>query len=203
MSALAEVHPATTARPEAEASPGQDFESLLKSVLPRAFAAARYLTGDPADAEDLVQDAALKAFDGFQSFQAGTNFKAWFLRILTNAFYMKYRTNRRRPQTVSLDSAPDLFLYTKTAAVRVDESGDDPARAFMAKLETEQVIAAIQALPLEYRTVAALYFLDDLTYRDIASIMDCPIGTVRSRVHRGRKLLQVALWRVAQDHGIV
>jgi RNA polymerase sigma-70 factor (ECF subfamily) len=192
-----------TTQAAAPAPPVEEtFESLLATVLPRAYAAARHLAGDPADAEDLVQEAALLAWKGFGSFTAGTNFRAWFLRILTNAFYMKYRRERRE-RTVSLDGAPELFLYTKTAEAGLHEGCDNPAQAFLSRLETEEVARAIQALPAEYRAAATLYFVEDLSYQDIADILGCPVGTVRSRLHRARKMLQVALWHVAKDHGIV
>lgn len=187
--------------PSASAIP-DTFEAQLEAVLPRAYAAARHLTGDPADAEDLVQEAALLAWKGFATFTVGTNFKAWFLRILTNAFYMKYRRDRRA-RMVPLDGAPDLYLYGKTAEVGFHAANENPAHAFLSRLEAEQVSEAIHALPAEYRAAAALYFIDDLSYQEIASILECPVGTVRSRLHRARKMLQVALWEIARDNGVV
>lgn len=177
--------------------------ALLESVLPQAYRVARCLAGNAADAEDLVQEAALSALRGLDGFEPGTNFKAWFLRILTNAFYMKCRRDKRHPEVTSGEEAPDLYLFGKTGAATAAEDGTDPARAFLSRLESEQVAAAIQALPPDFRSVASLYFLEDLSYEAIASVLDCPVGTVRSRLHRGRKMLQVALWQVAQDHGLV
>lgn len=185
-----------------DAATTSDFETLLMPILSRAYAAARYLTGDSSDAEDLVQEASLLAWRSFGTFQTGTNFRAWFLRILTNAFYMKHR-KERRARTVPLDDAPDLYLYAQTAAAGMHEECANPAQAFMSRLAAHQVVQAIDALPEEYRAAAALYFVDDLSYQDIASVLGCPVGTVRSRLHRARKMLQVALWQVARDQGVV
>lgn len=178
-----------------------DFQRLLVGVLPKAYAAARALTRNAADAEDLVQDAALLALRGFAGFEAGTNFRAWFMRILTNAFYMKCRTQRRRAPTVSLDEPQDLYLYAKLATP--ETAAQDPARAFMGRMDTEAVTEALQGLQPEYRVVATLFFIEDLSYEEIASTLECPVGTVRSRLHRARRLLQAALWKVAEDHGLV
>jgi RNA polymerase sigma-70 factor (ECF subfamily) len=183
--------------------PATAFESLLSPVLGVAYGVALHLTRNRADAEDLVQEAALQAFRALASFQLGTNFKAWFLRILTNAYLSRCRAGRREAGVTSLDATPEWRLYARTAGT--DPSGEDsnPGRTFLSKLETEQISAAVQALPLDYRTVATLYFLEDLSYEEIASIVGCPIGTVRSRLHRGRRLLRQALWRLAEDHGLV
>jgi RNA polymerase sigma-70 factor (ECF subfamily) len=177
-----------------------EFMALLAPVLPKAYAVARALTRNAAHAEDLVQDAALNALRGIHSFRPGSNFKAWFLRILTNAFYMRGREERRGP-TVSLEDPGGLFLYGKLQAAEAIES--DQAERFLSGLDTDKVLAALHALPPDYRAVATLYFVDDLPYQEIAGILGCPVGTVRSRLHRGRRLLQAALWHVAEDHGLV
>lgn len=190
------------ARPPAPDRRAQ-FEALLEPLLPRAYAAARYMTGDEAEAEDLVQDAALLAWRGFDGFELGTNFRAWFLRILTNHNYTRIRRAGRRPQPVSLDELPNLHLYRKTGAGARDVADGDPAGELVRQLDVEEVRRAIEELPEEFRTVAALYFAEDLSYREIAHAVGCPVGTVRSRLHRGRQLLQVSLWRLAREHGLV
>ncbi len=179
------------------------FEDLLTPLLPTAYRAAVSLTRNRADAEDVVQEAVLLALRGFGGFQPGTNFKAWFMRIVTNVCYGRVRRARAAGAVVSLDDAPPLYLYTKTAAAGWHAAEVNPAATFFSKVETEQVAAALQALPPEYRAVATLYFVDDLAYEDIATILECPLGTVRSRLHRARRLLQQALWTLAVDNGVV
>ena len=178
------------------------FEDLLLPLLSGAYRTALRLTRNPADAEDLVQEAALLASRGFRSFQAGTNFKAWFFRILTNAYFSKYRQERRRGVSVSLEDAPELYLYTQATARGLHGQSDDPVGDLIGHLDSEQIIAALDSLPEEYRVAATLYFVNDLTYEDIAGSLGIPIGTVRSRLHRGRRMLQRALGQLAQDHGI-
>lgn len=179
------------------------FESLLRPILPRAHGLARYFTRNGADAADLVQDAALQAFKNFAQFESGTNFKAWFLRILTNAYFMQHRQKQRRPQALALDDVPELFLFEKTASAGMHAQSENPAAVFMAKVGTEHVVQALQTLPDEFRVVATLSFLEELSYQEIAQILACPVGTVRSRLHRARRLLQRALWQVAEAYGLV
>ncbi len=179
------------------------FEALLAPVLSAAYGAALHMTRNAADAEDLVQEAALLALRGFGTFEQGTNFKAWFFRILTNCFYSKHRKEKRQPSTIDLADAPDLYLYSRSVAEGLPHRGPDPASQLLERLGTEQVTTAIQQLPEEYRVVSSLYFMQDFTYQEIARVLSCPVGTVRSRLHRGRKMLQKALWQLAMDQGIV
>lgn len=179
------------------------FEAFLEPVLDAAYGTALRYTRNRADAEDLVQEAALLACRGFGTFEQGSNFRAWFFRILTNAFYSKYRKRKRQGTDVELEDTPELYLYMQTATLGLHGKSTDPAQALMAKLESEHVTAAIEALPEEYRVVATLYFMEDFAYQEIADIVGVPVGTIRSRIHRGRRLLQKALWRIAEERGIV
>jgi RNA polymerase sigma-70 factor (ECF subfamily) len=185
------------------AAPAAAFEALLAPLLGSAFGVALHLTRNRADAEDLVQEAALNAFRGFATFEPGTNFKAWFFRILTNCFASRYRKTRRERDDLALDDAPELYLYSKTAEAGMHGRDANPAQALLDKLDTEAVTAAIEALPEEYRVVSTLYFMQDFSYEEIAQVLGCPIGTVRSRLHRGRRMLQKALWHVARERGVV
>lgn len=195
---------AVSAPPAPAAARPEDFESLLGPVVERAYGTALRLTGEAADAEDLVQEAALRAFQAFHQYRQGTNFRAWFFRILLNCFYASRR--RKRPET-SLNAleeeAEPLYLYSRTAEAGLHAPGRDPAREVLDRIAGEDAARAVASLPEEFRVVATLYFMDDFSYQEIAGVLDVPVGTVRSRLHRGRKLLQKALWEVATDAGLV
>jgi RNA polymerase sigma-70 factor (ECF subfamily) len=178
------------------------FEELLTPLLKSAYGTALHLTRNATDAEDVVQEAALNAFRGFAGFQQGTNFRAWFFRILVNCVYSRHRRSKRQGTEVELEDAPELYLYTQTAASGLHAQVEDPASELMNRLDREAVSEALQALPEEYRVVAMLYFMQDLAYQEIAETIGSPVGTVRSRLHRARRLLQKQLWRIAEDRGI-
>jgi RNA polymerase sigma-70 factor (ECF subfamily) len=186
-----------------QTSVAASFESLFVPLTKSAFGVAIRFTGNRSDAEDLVQEAALLAFRAFDSFEPGTNFKAWFFRILTNCYYSKRRREKSRPVTTDLDDTPDLYLYARSAETGFPTAGPDPAAQLFDKLGTERVVAAIERLPEEYRVVSTLYFMEDFSYQEISRVLECPVGTVRSRLHRGRKMLQKALWHVAQEDGLI
>lgn len=177
----------------------QEYERLLKPLTRIAFGVALHLTRNRDDAEDLLQETAIQAYRAFPTFQPGTHFKAWFLRILTNLFLNRVRKRQREPEIASLDDAPDLYLYTQVTRNGGGRGNEDPAKQILERIGTEQMVAAIAALPEEFRMVAALYFVEEMSYQEISEILDCPIGTVRSRLHRGRKLLQRTLWDLVQE----
>jgi len=182
----------------------QEFETLLVGMLEPSFRLAFRLTGERQDAEDLVQEAALRAFRFRHSFQRGTSFKAWFYRIVVNQFYTT--TRRKRGTTTPLDELSDaheIFLFARSAEAGLIPADSDPAAGVVARMAEDDVARALASLPDEFRTVATLYFMDDLSYQEIADILEVPIGTVRSRLHRGRHMLQKQLWRVAEELGIV
>ncbi len=178
------------------------FESLLLPQLEPAYRLACSLTRNRADAEDALQEAALQAQRGFPGFAPGTNFRAWFFRIVMNCCYARHRSARRRAETSSLDEVPDAYLFRQSRDGGLPTEGADPARAVLDRLTSEQVMNSIASLPDEFREVAALYFLEDLSYEEIARILDRPVGTVRSRLHRARRILQKTLWETAVDAGI-
>jgi RNA polymerase sigma-70 factor (ECF subfamily) len=187
-------------------SAAQRFESCLRPILNAVYGTALHLTRDRDDAEDLVQEAALQAFRACDSFQEGTNFKAWLFRILTNLFINAYRKRQRTPEVDSLsesDDAPALYLFKRTREIGMHTQTSDPAALVIERLDAEQVSRAIAALPEDYRVVSALYFMEEFSYQEIAEIVGCPVGTVRSRLHRGRRMLQKALWHLAEQQGII
>jgi RNA polymerase sigma-70 factor (ECF subfamily) len=178
------------------------FEALLTPLLGPAYGTALHLTRNAADAEDMVQEASLNAFRGFASFEQGSNFRAWFFRILVNCVYSRHRRTRRQGVEVELEDGPELYLYCQTAAAGLHGQTKDPGTELMSRLDQEAISEALESLPTEYRVVATLYFMQDLAYQDIAEIVACPVGTVRSRLHRARRLLQKHLWRIAEERGI-
>jgi RNA polymerase sigma-70 factor, ECF subfamily len=179
-----------------------EFEALLTPILQMAYGTAVRMTRDRTEGEDLVQDAALLAFRAFDSFERGTNFKAWFFRILTNAFYSRHRREKHERANVSTEDVQPLYLYDRMAETGLQSQESDPASALMDRLDSEQVAEALDRLPTEYRVVSTLYFIEDFSYQQIADVVGCPVGTVRSRLHRGRRMLQKALWQVAQERGL-
>ncbi len=180
-----------------------DFESLLAPVLERAYRYAVSLTRSPADAEDLVQESALQAFSAFAQFQRGTNFRSWYMRILTNCFLVRSRQKARAPQTVNLEDAEALYLNLQAQAAGIVADPEDPAGTVLGQLEPDQIADALASLPEEFSVVCALYFVQETSYQEIAEIVDCPVGSVRSRLHRGRRMLQRALWHVAEESGVI
>ena len=180
-----------------------NFKSLLEPVLEPAYRTAYHLTRNEADAEELVQEAALLAFKGFGRFKPGTNFKAWFFTILRNRFISIYRKKQREIKTVELEDAPELYMYTKSMESGLSAQTSEPAKYVIEQLDAEQVATALSELPMEFREAATLYFTQDMSYHDIAEVLGVPVGTVRSRLHRGRRLLQKKLWHLAEDYGLV
>lgn len=180
-----------------------EFEALLEPLLRSAFSLALSLTRQREDAEDLVQGAALRAFAAFGRFERGTNFRAWFFRILTNDFLHQRRDASRRPQTTGLEEVPEWSLYAQMKGSGLGAREGDPASELMRKLDGEAIRQAFARLPEEFGLVALLFFVQDFSYQEIAEIVGCPVGTVRSRLHRARKMLQRELWQAALESGAV
>ncbi len=179
------------------------FEAQLAPIIGAAYGVAYHLTHNREEAEDLVQETSLQAFNSFHTFQEGTHFKAWFLKIMLNRFRNNYRKRKRAPETTALEDAPDLYLYMQTANAGLHSRSSDPAALVIGRMNEEQIKQTIASLPEEFQAVSVLYFVEELAYQEIAEIVGCPVGTVRSRLHRGRKILQKALWQVAEEQGIL
>lgn len=179
----------------------EDFEKLLHPILDVAYRVAFQLTRHKDDAMDLLQDAIIQAFRGYSTFQPGSNFKAWFLRILTNR-YLKIRS-KKKVETTQLDEVTDVFLFQKSSEHGLLGNQDDPARIVLDGLDLEIIQKAMDELPEEFRLVCVMYFLNDFGYEQIAEVLEIPVGTVRSRLHRGRKALQRILWDLAVERGVV
>lgn len=161
------------------------------------------LTRNRDDAEDLVRDASVRAFRAFATFQAGSNFRAWFLKILYNLFAKQYAQKRRRVETVDIEEAEDLYIYLQAEKAGMQPGNTSPADEVIGKIDAEAIAEAIDALPEEFRDACKLYFMENLSYQEIADVLGSPLGTVRSKLHRGRKLLQKSLWQLALEMGVV
>ena len=179
-----------------------EFETLLRGVAGTAYGAALRLTRNRQDAEDLVQEASLAAFRGRSTFVPGSKFKSWFFKILMNCFYGAHRKARPELSIEDVEDSHDMYLYERTAAAGLHVRGD-PVGETLGRLASDDIANALAALPDAFRGVCTLYFMDDFTYEEIGEILRVPIGTVRSRLNRGRRMLQKRLWRLAVDQGIV
>jgi RNA polymerase sigma-70 factor (ECF subfamily) len=176
-----------------------EFERLALRHLDALYAAGLRLTRNERDAEDLVQDALLRAFRFFDRFERGTNIKAWLFKILTNTFINKYR---RSVKERSLVDGPEQEAVTAQVVSReAADQAADPERWFFDRLLSDDVLRAVDALPIDFRMVVILADLQEFSYREIADILDVPVGTVMSRLYRGRRLLQKALAQYALDSG--
>jgi RNA polymerase sigma-70 factor (ECF subfamily) len=175
------------------------FEEQAMEFMPSLYAAALRMTRNPSDAEDLVQETYLKAYRGFHGFEEGTNLKAWLYRILTNTYINLYRKRQREPLQSNSDTIEDWQLaraesHTSTGLRSAEAEALD-------HLPDSDVKRALQSIPEEFRL--AVYFADveGFAYKEISDIMNTPIGTVMSRLHRGRRMLRDMLADYAAERG--
>ncbi|MGQ0848656.1 MAG: sigma-70 family RNA polymerase sigma factor [Actinomycetota bacterium] len=180
-----------------------DFENDALAFAPQLYAAAVRMTRNPSDAEDLVQETFLKAYRAYGTFEAGTNVKAWLYRILTNTFINSYRRDSRRPHETDLGELEDVYLYRRLRRETATTTSSSAENQLLDGLVESDIKEAIEELPESFRMVVLLADLEGFSYKEIAEILDIPIGTVMSRLHRGRKALQTALWDFARRRGIV
>ena len=179
------------------------FTAQAMEFMPSLYSAALRMTRNAADAEDLVQETYLKAYRAFGSYEQGTNLKAWLYRILTNTFINRYRAAQRRPDETDLGEVEDLYLYRRLGGLeeaRASRSAEDELLDFFTETEVKD---AVEALPEQFRLAVLLADVEGFSYKEIAEILDIPIGTVMSRLHRGRKGLQKRLYDFAVERGLV
>ena len=165
------------------------------------YRTALRMTRNPQDAEDLVQETYYRAFRSAHQFQPGTNLRAWLFKILTNSFINQYRKRARNPQSTSLDDVEDFYLYSHLVDSGVQPESPDPEAAVIDRFAEADVIQALERLPLEFRQVVLLADVEGFAYKEIADIVGIPVGTVMSRLHRGRRRLQKELWDYAVSSG--
>jgi RNA polymerase sigma-70 factor (ECF subfamily) len=178
-----------------------DFAEQAMQYAPQLYSAALRMTRSKTDAEDLVQETYLRAYRGYASFTDGTNLRAWLFRILTNTFINTYRAKQRRVQETELDDVEDLYLYRRISNVDVaSRSAED---TLFELFPDDEVKAALESLPESFRLPVLLADVEGFAYKEIAEMLDIPIGTVMSRLHRGRKAMQKALVDFASERGLL
>jgi RNA polymerase sigma-70 factor (ECF subfamily) len=164
------------------------FEEEALELSDQVYRVARRLVGSREEAEDLVQQTYERAFRSWQSYTPGTNMRAWLLRILTNLNIDRGRRQQRTPQTTSIDEAGDYFLYNSLEAATPDENPDE--ERVLEKLSQDSIVEALADVPHDFRDTLVLVDIGEFSYADAAQILDIPIGTVMSRLHRGRRILK-------------
>jgi RNA polymerase sigma-70 factor (ECF subfamily) len=175
------------------------FEQLAREYERDVFSAALRMTGNYADAQDVAQDALVKAYLGFDQFELGTNFRAWMLRIVTNTYINEFRRRRRTPEMMPWET-----VTAETAGKVVAEAGEPlPEEQALADSLEAEIEEALARLPEVFREAVLLCDLHGLSYREIADALKVPIGTVRSRIARGRALLQEQLKQYARSRGLI
>ena len=158
------------------------------------------MTNNRSDAEDLVQETYLRAFRSYDSFRDGTNLRAWLFRILTNTHINRYRAKKRRPDETELGDIDDFYLYRRLH--NQGSRGRSAEDELMDLLSEGEVVTALESLPEAYRMAVLLADVEGFAYKEIAEILDVPIGTVMSRLHRGRKALEKELYTFASKRGL-
>jgi RNA polymerase sigma-70 factor, ECF subfamily len=178
------------------------FAEQAMQFAPQLYSAALRMTRNQPDAEDLLQETYLRAYRGFEGFTEGTNLRAWLFRILTNTYINIYRARQRRPVETDLADVEDLYLYRRLGsldAVMASRSAEDQLIDMFTDDEVKQ---ALEDLPENFRLPVLLADVEGFSYKEIAEILDIPIGTVMSRLHRGRKAMQRALFEFAHARGL-
>jgi RNA polymerase sigma-70 factor (ECF subfamily) len=178
-----------------------EFTTEAMQYAQSLYSTALRMTRNQSDAEDLVQETYLKAFRSYGSFETGSNLKAWLFRILTNTFINTYRAKQRRPQESDLGSVEDLFLYKRLPSLAgLSESAEEQLLDLFPAAEVRE---AIENLPETFLLPMLLNDVEGFSYKEVAEILDVPIGTVMSRLHRGRKTMQEALYDYASQRHLI
>lgn len=186
--------------PEQSPSHLTQLQDEALSHIDALYRTAYRMTGNAMDAEDLVQETYLRAFRSLHQFRPGTNLRAWLFKILTNAYINDYRKRSRRPRSTSLDNVEDYYLYAHLIDSGIQPASSGPEEEVLSQIPDEAVLAALDALPEEFRQVVLLADVEGFSYREIAEILGIPVGTVMSRLHRARRRLRqsiLAAWTPA------
>ncbi len=178
------------------------FAEAAMPLMDQLYSAALRMTRNAADAEDLVQETYMKAYRGYERFNEGTNLKAWMYRILTNSYINRYRAKQRRPDESDIADVEDMYLYRRLGGEHSD-MGTSAEESFLNSVTDDAVKAAIEAIPENFRIAVLLADVEGFAYKEIAEILDVPIGTVMSRIHRGRKALEKQLHDFASERNLL
>lgn len=179
----------------------ESFEGLLESHLDGMYRVAVSLTRNPAQAEDLVHDTAVRALRFRDRFEMGTNFKAWIYTVLHHTFIHRYRRQKREREILDGTSRQDIDHQLRSEEARIASA--DPENTYLDRMLSDDVVRALDSLPEEFRTVVTLCDLEGLSYKEIADVIGRPVGTVMSRLYRGRRHLEKRLHGLAVERGIV
>lgn len=185
-------------RRESTAEERERFSALVSQHLDGLFGASLRLTRNRTKAEDLLQEMFLRAWRSFHTFRPGTNVRAWLYRILMNAYIDGYRKSEREPEVVDHEDVDEFYLYSKVHESEDFRRAGNPEEVLLNNLMDADVKGALQSLPEAFRNVVILADIEGFSYKEIAEILGIPIGTVMSRLHRGRRQLQVKLWEYAR-----
>ena len=181
----------------------EQFTSDAMQYAPQLFSTALRMTRNRSDAEDLVQETYIKGWRSFHTFQDGTNLRAWLFRIMTNTYINKYNAQKRKGTEVELDDVEELFLYKRLGSIDQSQLSSSAEDQMLELFTDDEVKNALESLPEDFRIPVLLSDVDGFSYKEIAEMLEIPIGTVMSRLHRGRKAMQKMLYEYARERGLI
>ena len=199
---------AASAQPDCPATFAQvadrsTFAERAMEYAPQLYSTALRMTRNAADAEDLVQETMMRGYRSFDTFTEGTNLRAWLYRILTNAFINRYRSKQRRPVETDLADVEDLYLYKRVTTLENAAASLSAEDQFLDLFTDDEVKSAVEDLPDTFKLPVLLADVEGFAYKEIAEMLEIPVGTVMSRLHRGRKAMQKQLYEYAMSRGLV
>ena len=181
----------------------EQFTADAMQYAPQLFSTALRMTRNRSDAEDLVQETFIKGWRSFHTFQEGTNLRAWLFRIMTNTYINKYNAQKRKGTEVELDDVEELFLYKRLGSVDQSQLSSSAEDQMLELFTDDEVKNALEELPEDFRIPVLLSDVDGFSYKEISEMLEIPIGTVMSRLHRGRKAMQKMLYEYARERGLI
>lgn len=181
----------------------EQFTTDAMQFAPQLFSTAFRMTRNRSDAEDLVQETYIKGWRSFSTFQQGTNLRAWLFRIMTNTYINKYNAAKRKGTEVELDDVEELFLYKRLGSIDQSKLSNSAEDQMLNLFTDDEVKNALESLPEDFRIPVLLSDVDGFSYKEISEMLEIPMGTVMSRLHRGRKAMQKMLYEYAREKGLI